>query len=230
MHDDDIRGTGGVSEDDGGDAATLLSDGAGRGGGGKGYGCQGLQRWFMTHLFNAYGTAHSGDAKALHGDSGSAYEEVVHRFMLGLVGVVVGTCSPANSVAPQLHVCAPTPTPTPPAHPSSLCLTADGTLTRRCVSLATCAVSSGSYVLALGPRRPSDIMLTPQGFVTCCSLSFTDGSPDPSLHYAGMLPPCSLTFDMVLACRACVSCLRVVSCVLRVVAGVVTLCMGITSL
>ncbi len=37
-------------------------------------------------------------------------------------------------------------------------------------------------MLALGPRRPSDIMITPQGFVTCCSLSFTDGSPDANLH------------------------------------------------
>ncbi len=56
-------------------------------GGGR-YGSQGLQRWFMTHLFNAYGA--SVEAKELGGDSGSAYEEVVHRFMLGLVGVVVG--------------------------------------------------------------------------------------------------------------------------------------------
>ena len=42
----------------------------------------------MTHLFNAYGA--SVEAKELGGDIGSAYEDVVHRFMLGLVGVVVG--------------------------------------------------------------------------------------------------------------------------------------------
>lgn len=82
------------------------------------------------------------------GSPQGAYDEIVHRFLLCLAGSIVGKVSGRVGVA----------------------------LTP--VRCACCVCLPGSYVLGLGPRKPGDVFITPQGFVMFGCLSSVDSGFD----------------------------------------------------
>jgi hypothetical protein len=106
----------------------------------SGYGRNGLQRWFMAHLFNSVdgsgsdafgaGRGGAGTDSSGGGGGGGQYAAIVKTFMLSLAGAVVT-----------------------------------------------------SYVLALGERRPADLLLAPSGHVQLVSLGFAEAGPDLALHH-----------------------------------------------
>ena len=66
-----------------------------------------------------------------------------------------------------------------------------------------CVTNTGSYVCALGPRRPGDFILTPQGFLSICNLGYTDGLPDKALHttrtHHVLIDVCDALYDLMFA-------------------------------
>ena len=46
------------------------------------------------------------------------------------------------------------------------------------------SIVTATYVLALGERKPADVMITPAGCVFLSGLSYTEGVPDRGLHSA----------------------------------------------
>lgn len=111
-------------------------DGGGRGG----YNTNGLQRWFMSNLFNRFagneGNNNNSSSSTMNNttvaqemEQGGQYTAIVRTFLHSLASIIVS-----------------------------------------------------SYILALGPRKPADLLLTPAGHIMLAGLNFTDGVPDSTLH------------------------------------------------
>ena len=153
---------------DANDTTTVIDDrldvgasrGGAEGGGRGGYGCNGLERWFMSnHLSSATSSSSSSSGKGSNGDNEDKNEEddddideATGRAFSSVAAVSGGGSQYTSIVSTYVH------------------------------SLAS--IVTATYILALGERKPADVMITPAGCVFLSGLSYTEGVPDRGLHSA----------------------------------------------
>jgi hypothetical protein len=158
---------GGKSFYDSNDTTTVIDDrydvgasrGGAEGGGRGGYGCNGLERWFMSNHLSSAATTSNKSNKGEENEEDEVDDEnqnISTGRSLTSTGAVAVNASGGSQytsiVSTYVHSFA--------------------------------SIVTATYVLALGERKPADIMITPAGCVFLSGLSYTEGVPDRGLHTA----------------------------------------------